>query len=228
MSLEVVSFDGKKVGSENVPDIFSMKFINDHVIWEVVKAEQANRRQGTHKTKSRGEIRGGGAKPWRQKGTGRARSGTKTSPVWRGGGVAFGPKPRNYRQNLPRSKKVSGYRNIIGKKLRDSKIVILDNWNVDSVSTKIAFNGFEKVAKAAPFWEDYNKSIKLRKNTNNKRRKITLIVNTDDDVYKKSVRNIPWIEMIHCDRLAALPLQFNHGIIITKEAFTKITENLKK
>ena len=99
MKLDVYKIDGSQEGSsvELIEDVFGIE-PNDHVIYLAVKAHLANKRQGTHKTKERGEVRGGGKKPWNQKGRGTARAGTIRSPIWVGGGTIFGPKPRNYRQ----------------------------------------------------------------------------------------------------------------------------------
>ena len=99
MKVDKYSKDGKVMGQVDLPDSVFGNEINDILIYELIKSANANLRQGTHKTKERAEVRGGGAKPWRQKGTGRARAGTSRSPIWRGGGVVFGPKPRSYRPN---------------------------------------------------------------------------------------------------------------------------------
>jgi large subunit ribosomal protein L4 len=98
--------------------------------------QRANARQGTASTKTRGEVRGGGAKPWRQKGTGRARSGTKNSPIWRGGGVAFGPKPQDYSYKLPKKVRRLALRMALSARLGEGNLVIVDEFNLPSIKTK--------------------------------------------------------------------------------------------
>ena len=228
MSITVLDFSGKKVGSEEVPASLQSEQINNHLIWEVVNAELANKRQGTHKTKERGEVKGGGAKPWRQKGTGRARAGTPTSPIWRGGGVAFGPRPRDYRQDISPKKKKSGIKNILIKKIQEQKVIILDSWSPTEPSVKGAYAGIDSIVRVSSFSEAYFMNRKVRNNTNDKRRKITLVVHEDNVHQKKSIKNLPWVQMINCNRLAALPLHYNHGLIFTKEAFASIAEKVGK
>ena len=228
MSVQVFDLSGNKVGQEEIPAEFDTGKINEHVIWEVVTAEQASQRQGTHKTKTKGEVRGGGAKPWRQKGTGRARSGSNRSPIWPGGGTVFGPQPRSYRKDITRKKKLSGLRNIIARKLQQEQVILISDWSVDAPSTSAAFKSLDSILNAAPFAEKYKENRKLRTNTNDKRRKITVVVADNDQNRKKSLRNLPWVELIHCDRLAALPLFYNHGLIFDKKAWENTKERFKK
>jgi len=225
MSIQVFDFSGNKVGEEKIPELFSGD-VNHHLVWEVVTAEHANKRQGTHKTKEKGEVRGGGKKPWKQKGTGRARQGSIRAPQWKGGGTVFGPRPRDYRQYLSPKKKRAGMRNILAGKIASNQLVILKDWGMDKASTSAAYNGFAGIVNASPFKEDYSKGRVLRAKTNDKRRTITVIVDTDNKENKLSVRNIPWIQYIHVDRLATMPVFYNHGIIVTDGAFKKITEKL--
>lgn len=223
MSIQVLDFAGKKKSEIEAPKALALE-VNQHLIWEAVTAEQANARQGTHKTKERGEIRGGGRKPWKQKGTGRARAGSNRSPIWRGGGTIFGPRPRDYRQAITRRKKQAALLHIVAGKIKENTIVILDEWKQEKASTKEAFNGFDKVVKAAPFYETYSKGKKARNNTNDNRRKITVVTAGSTTEDKLSVRNIPWIEIVDVTRLAALPLFYNHGLIFTQEAFEEFSK----
>ena len=227
MNTKIVDFSGKVVAEKKLPKFFDVKEINNSLIWEVIKAENAARRQGTHKAKERGEIRGGGAKPWRQKGTGRARAGSNRSPVWRGGGIIFGPRPRDYSENIPTSKKKAGLKHILAQKAADGKIVILDGWSPEKINTKAAFDGFDKVVKASVLAEEYAKNKKIKQNTNDNRRKVTVVIDNDAPECKKSVRNIPWINLIHVNRMAALPLYHNHGIIFTSQAIEKLEKAVK-
>jgi len=222
MSIQIFDFNGNKVGEENVPSAFQVD-INHHLIWEVVTAEHANKRQGTHKAKVKGEVSGGGKKPWKQKGTGRARQGSIRAPQWRGGGIVFGPRPRDYRVYVTQKKKRAGMLHILASKIADKKVVLLDKWEMEKPATKGAYNGFDKILKSAEFYSEYSKGRKLRSNTNDKRRTITVIVADDKKENKLSVQNIPWIHLIHVDRLATMPVFYNHGLIITNDAFKKMT-----
>lgn len=110
-------------------------------LWhDVVKMQLANRRQGTASTRTRCEVRGGGKKPWKQKGTGRARSGTRRSPVWRGGGTVFGPKPRDYGYVVPRQVRAAALRAALSEKVRTGKLIVVESLSVEEPNTK-AFNG---------------------------------------------------------------------------------------
>ena len=228
MLMEIVVYNTSSgaVTSKDIPKKFLLNKINQHLIWEVITAENANLRQGTHQAKTRGEVRGGGGKPWRQKGTGRARAGSNRSPVWVGGGVAFGPRPRNYRQNVGKKKKNIAYLNIIAKKIKDGKVMLLDQLKLDKISTSTVFCEITKALEKAPFHQINSQGVNLRKKTNDGRRNITIVVNQDDQWLKKSVKNIPWISLIHAQRLAARPVLYNHGLLLTESAFDTLTETL--
>ena len=133
---------------------------------------------------------------------------------------------RDYREKFPKQKKTKAILQILSKKFVENKVVLLNNFEMTKISTKEAFDGFDKVIKASSFEKEYFEKRKTRKNTNDKRRNITLILNKDNVTEKKSTRNIPWLKMVNLNRLAALPLFYNHGLIITREAFDKLTENL--
>ncbi|HNN01771.1 MAG TPA: 50S ribosomal protein L4, partial [Turneriella sp.] len=115
-SLKVYSNTGSAAGDAQISDKIASLKVNENLIWEVIKAEQANQRQGTHKTKTKAEVSGGGKKPWKQKGTGNARQGSTRSPQWRHGGIVFGPLPRSYRDSISRQKKQVGVAHILAKK----------------------------------------------------------------------------------------------------------------
>lgn len=226
MSLQVLDLSGSTVGEQEVPSFLQLEKINEPLIWEIIKAEQNNRRQGTHASKTRGLVRGGGKKPWRQKGTGRARHGSIRSPIWRGGGVTFGPQMRSYRENVPPKKKKTGLKQIFAKKINDQLVVLLTEFRMETISSQEAFQNFATLVDEAPFAKSYNHNRKFRNKTNDKRRTITVVVSEDNKNNKLSLRNIPWVQMIHVDRLSALPLFYNHGLVITQDAFKKLEERL--
>jgi len=224
MSIDVLDFSGAKQGTQEVPSCFKIERINETLIWEVVKAAHANKRQGTHKTKEKGEVRGGGAKPWKQKGTGRARAGSNRSPIWKGGGTIFGPRPRSYRENIPQKKKNAAFKQIIAKKINDNKIVVLDSLDLSTISTANAFSGFKSIVAASVFGEAFASNRKLQSKTNDNMRTITVVGDNNKKENTLSIKNIPWINLVHVDRVSTLPLFYNHGIVITKEAMKKLTE----
>jgi large subunit ribosomal protein L4 len=133
---DVVNTSAEKVGEIEVKDEVFGATVNPGVLHEVVCMQRANRRSGNASTKTRGEIRGGGAKPWRQKGTGRARSGSKNSPVWRGGGTTFGPKPRDYSYKLPKKVRRLALRMALSARMDEGNLVIVDEFSMAAPRTK--------------------------------------------------------------------------------------------
>lgn len=133
---DVKNISAEKVGEVELRDELFAVDVRPGILHDVVCMQRANARQGTASTKTRGEVRGGGAKPWRQKGTGRARSGTKNSPIWRGGGVAFGPKPQDYSYKLPKKVRRLALRMALSARLGEGNLVIVDEFNLPSIKTK--------------------------------------------------------------------------------------------
>ncbi len=137
MRVEVYTKDGQKSGrSIELPDaIFGIE-PNEHVVYLAVKAQRANARQGTHKTKTRSEVRGGGKKPWKQKGRGVARAGSTRSPVWVGGGRVFGPRPRDYSQDINKKVKKLARISVLSRKMKDNQVVVVENFTIASGKTR--------------------------------------------------------------------------------------------
>jgi large subunit ribosomal protein L4 len=133
---EVYNTDNKKVGEVELNDALFGLEVKKHILHDVVKMQLANRRAGTASTKTRTEVRGGGAKPHRQKGTGRARAGTNNSPLWRGGGVTFGPKPRDYSYKLPKKVRRLGVRMALSARFSENNMVVLDGFDLADIKTK--------------------------------------------------------------------------------------------
>lgn len=136
MNVKVYNQDGQEVGSTELnPEVFEVE-PRETVVHQYVVNFLARQRQGTHKTKERGEVRGGGRKPWRQKGTGRARVGTIRSPLWRGGGITFGPRPRTYGSKFPRKMKRLAIKSILSDKARNERIRVIDKIEFPEIKTK--------------------------------------------------------------------------------------------
>ncbi|MCB1315937.1 MAG: 50S ribosomal protein L4 [Leptospiraceae bacterium] len=190
---------GKKAGQV---DLSSAVFIEDYsksAIYDVIRAELANRRQGTHKTKERAEVRGGGKKPWRQKGTGNARQGSTRAPNWRGGGTVFGPRPRSYRIDLPDKMRKAGIRSILSFKALKEAINVLEDPQLDKYSTKQVYSIF--------------KSMEMVPSGT-----VAFVVHGEDEKLKKSTGNIPHIRLINAERITAPELFYSTQVVITESA----------
>lgn len=135
-TVNVVNTKNEKVGEIELNDeVFNLE-VKEYLLHDVVRMQRASRRAGNACTKTRVEVRGGGAKPWRQKGTGRARAGTRTSPIWRGGGVTFGPKPRDYSFKLNRKVKKQALAMAISARLQEGNLIVMDQFAMDNIKTK--------------------------------------------------------------------------------------------
>ena len=136
MQVPVYNIQGEQVSETELRDDIFGVAVNKALMHQALVRQLANARLGTHKTKSRGEVRGGGRKPWRQKGTGRARQGSIRSPQWRGGGVVFGPTPRSYRQKMPRKMRRQALRSVLTVKASDAQVMVLDALDMSKPKTK--------------------------------------------------------------------------------------------
>jgi large subunit ribosomal protein L4 len=136
MQVPVYNVQGEQVNEAELRDDIFAAPVNHALMHQALLRQLANARLGTHKTKSRGEVRGGGRKPWRQKGTGRARQGTIRAPQWRGGGIVFGPTPRSYRQKMPRKMRRQALRSVLSVKAAESQVVLLDAFEMGEPKTK--------------------------------------------------------------------------------------------
>ncbi|MGM0555985.1 MAG: 50S ribosomal protein L4 [Myxococcota bacterium] len=138
MKIDVVDIQNSSVGEADLSDdIFGVE-VREHLFWEVVNWQRARRRQGTHKVKGRSEVRGGGRKPWRQKGTGRARQGTIRAPQWVGGGAVHGPSPRDYSYSLPKKKRKAALRSALSMKAEEGNLRVVDSLALPEIKTKRA------------------------------------------------------------------------------------------
>jgi large subunit ribosomal protein L4 len=175
MKLDVKSPAGATAGSVDVPDALFGITPNPAVMHQVVTAQLAAARSGTHSTKTRAEVAGGGAKPWRQKGTGRARQGSIRSPHWRGGGIAHGPKPRDYRQRTPKKMIRLALCSALSDRAAEGKVLIVDDWGLDTPRTKGALEILE--------------TLGLRTEGERDERLLLVVAPTEEAVWK-SFRNL--------------------------------------
>lgn len=168
---------------------------NTAVLHQVVTAQLAARRAGTHSTKTRAEVSGGGAKPWKQKGTGRARAGSTRSSVWVGGGVAHGPKPRSYAQRTNKKMIKLATRSALSDRCAEQKLVVVDAWNFDGPSTKAA-----KAALGALGVEG----------------KVLIVVDRDDEATIRSFRNLPGVKLLAADQLNAFDILVSDYVVFSR------------
>lgn len=204
-TIEMKDASGKKVkDAELSAAVFEIE-PNVHVMHEVVRSQRAARRQGTHDTLTRGQVRGGGKKPWRQKGTGRARQGTIRAPQWAGGGTVFGPHPRSYAFKVPAKVVKLAMRSALSAKLADGEIVVVDQLSFEKPSTKQA--------------------VEVLKNLGLEGR-VTIIVPDDEVNTFLSFRNLSKVRVIGVSELNTLDFIDNKALVLTDAALTRIEEVL--
>ncbi len=181
MQATVYNKDAKEVGKIDLPEkVFGVKW-NADLVHQVITSMQSNKRQGSAHTKTRGEVSGGGRKPWRQKGTGQARHGSIRSPLWRGGGMSFGPRSdKDYQKKISRKMKTKALYTILSAKMRDGEIMFVDSFNLDYPKTKESAKILHSLGSLSGFNKmDYKKG-----------KRALILTPTKDDVLLKSIRNI--------------------------------------
>jgi len=195
-SVDVRSTSGEAAGTAELPDDLFGITPNVPVMHQVVTAQLAGIRSGDHSTLTRSEVRGGGRKPWRQKGSGRARQGSTRAPNWRGGGIAFGPKPRNYAQRTPKKMVALALRSALSDRAADGKVVVVDAWNITSPKTKDG-----KAALAAL-------GVSGR---------VLVVLAREDEAAAKSFRNLPKVHLILPSELNAYDVLCCDWIVFTRD-----------
>jgi len=195
---DVLNSGGSAAGSVTGPDHLFGVEPNVPVMHQVVTAQLAARRQGTHSTKTRAEVRGGAAKPWRQKGTGRARAGSLNAPHWRGGGVAMGPKPRSYNQRTPKKMIRLALASALSDRANDGKVRVLDDFGIAAPKTKDAIALLSKI----DVWG-----------------KILIVVGPEDTAAAKSFANLVGVQTITQDQLNTFDVLVSDFIVFTKATF---------
>ncbi len=207
MTIDVYKIDGS-LADEKInlsDDIFAIE-PNDHAIYLDVKAYLANQRQGTHKAKERGEVRGGGKKPWRQKGRGGARAGTIRSPLWVGGGTIFGPRPRDYRQKLPQKVKQLARKSALSYKIKDNQLIVVEDFSFEQPKTK--------------------EFVQVLNNLKISGKKVLLLTTGYNNVVYKSGRNIPKVQILEASKASTYDILNNQVLLLQKGAVEVIEKNL--
>ncbi|MGB4593779.1 MAG: 50S ribosomal protein L4 [Coriobacteriia bacterium] len=205
-TIEVKDTNGKKVGTADVADVVFGIEPNTFAMHQVVRSQMAARRQGTHSTKGRSDVSGGGAKPWRQKGTGRARQGSIRSPQWRGGGVVFGPTPRSYAFKVPNKVVKLAMRSALSAKLVDEELFVIDGFGLAEPSTKQAAGILKSLGIEG---------------------RCTVVVANDDTNAILSLRNLPKVRVITAPESNTYDLVDNVSLLFTKPALEWLEGVLK-
>lgn len=208
MKIDVLKTNGEKLGQK--ADLSSQIFgvePHEHSLYLAVKAELANMRQGTHKTKTRGDARGGGAKPWRQKGRGTSRAGSNRSPVWVGGGRAFGPQPHLYTTKLPKKVKHLARRSALSQKANAKAVLVVEDIKLKEAKTKALKDVLEKLGLTG--------------------KKLTILVREITDNLYLAARNIPNVYIVLADRASTFEIMDCETLVIERSALDVINEALK-
>ena len=204
-NISLFNSEGKEIGQMDLkPDIFDVE-VNTHSIYLALKRQMANARSGCASTKTRGEVRGGGKKPWRQKGTGRARHGSRRSPIWKGGGVVFGPKPRDYSLDLPRKVRRLAIKSALTSKMRDGRFRVIDGISFEEPKTR--------------------RMVEILKSHNLTEKTLIVTAGRDENL-EKSVRNLPYAKLILASNLNVHDILTYSNLVFTKDAVEAIEEVL--
>jgi large subunit ribosomal protein L4 len=197
---DVFDIEKKKVAQVDLNDAVFGAEVNEAIIYDIVKMQLASRRSGTASTKTRSDVSGGGKKPWRQKGTGRARAGTTRSPIWRGGGIVFGPHPRDYSYSIPKKVRKKAIISALSMKFKEDKMLILKDFPMEKISTRIFKGVFDLF------------SLK----------KALFILDDKNEVLLKSSRNIKNVKMIRSEGINVYDILNHEHLILLEPSVKKI------
>jgi len=205
MELPIYNMEGERIGTYTVPDELLQEKLNFPLLHQVVVAHLANKRQGTHSTKTRGEVRGGGRKPWPQKGTGRARQGSIRAPQWVGGGVAHGPKPRDYDQKINKRVRKTAIKMAWISKLQEGQVYLVEGLEeIEKPKTRIFKNLLEKLGLSE--------------------RRVLLLLPEKNEAILKSVENLPNVDKLPILQPSTYDLLVHNAILTTPQAFDLVVE----
>jgi len=203
--VQVFDQSGKKTMEISAPKEIASYPVKEHLVHEAVVNYLANQRRGTASTKTRGEVSGGGRKPWRQKGTGRARAGSTRSPLWRKGGTTFGPKPRDYAYSLPKKAKRNALRSVLSRKIAEGRMLVVESVEFKEPKTKEGMKFLRALSldSALVVEEQGNKNLFL------------------------SLRNIPRVKAVDPNQINIYDLLHHESLVLTKKAYKALMERLK-
>ncbi len=206
MEIKVVNTANQEVGTVTIKDEIANAPIKKHAVWETVKWQLAKRRRGTHSTKTRGEVRGGGRKPWPQKHTGRARQGSIRAPQWVGGGVVHGPKPGDYYYPLPKKVRKVALRSVVAGRLQEGNVIVVEDFAFEKPKTKQA--------------------IEFLKNLGLENEKVLIVVPELEENTYKSFRNLPNVKLLEIEGLNVYDMLCYDKCIFFKSTLPKLEERL--
>ena len=201
-TVSVLNMEGKEVGTMELNDAVFGVNVNEHLVHMAVVQQLANNRQGTQKAKTRSEVRGGGRKPWRQKGTGHARQGSTRAPQWTGGGVVFAPTPRDYSFKMNKKEKRAALKSALTSKVQENKFIVVDELKFDEIKTK--------------------KFVEVMKNLNVE--KALVVLNNNDVNVVKSAANVPTVKTASTETINVFEILKYNTVVVTKAAVETIQE----
>ena len=205
MNVDIYDAQGQVIRQATLPDAIFGVEVKEHLLYEVVRYQLARRRQGTAHTKNRSDVRGGGRKPWRQKGTGRARAGSRRSPLWRGGGTVFGPLPRSYAYTMPKKQRRAALCSALSLKVRENAFRIIERFDITQPKTR-------QVVQLMQYFTDQPK--------------VLLLVGEPHQFLHLSARNIPNVKVLPIAGLNVYDLLHHTTVICAEEAIEKIAGRL--
>ena len=205
MKLDIVNANNENVGSLELKDEIFGGRVNSDLIWESVVQQNASERRGTHATKTRAMVSGSGKKPWRQKGTGRARVGEIRNPLWRKGGTVFGPQPRSYEFDLPKKVRIGALRAALAAKVQDGSVIVVDRLASEDRKTKATAEMLKRIGAVG---------------------KTLLIDVHPQDLFALSARNLPGVRVVPTGRVTARDVMDTARVIATRQALEKLQESL--
>lgn len=202
--VDVYNANREKVSQLELDDAVFGAEVKEHLFYAVVRYQLAARRQGTHSTKGRAEISGGGKKPWRQKGTGRARQGSSRSPHWRGGGVVFGPKPRDYSFKLNKKVRQSALRSALSRRLQENALVVLESLELPEIKTRQVV--------------DFMNRFEMPE--------VLVVIAGRDDNVERSARNLKGVKVLSVEGLNVYDVLDHRNLVMTRGAVEAVTQRL--
>ena len=202
--VDIIDIRRQKVSEMEVNDQLLSEPAKPHLIYDVVRMQLACRRSGTASTKERSFISGGGRKPWKQKGTGRARSGSSRSPLWRGGGTVFGPHPRDYSFHLPKKVRQAALRSALASKYQENKMLILDQFGLKETKTKEFVGALKSMGVQSAL----------------------IIIDGPDGVLEKSARNVPQVQVCRCEGLNVHDILRHEHVVFLRSSLQRVERNL--
>ena len=212
-TLPVYNSEGKEIDTIKLNATVFDGSQNSDCLHQVIEGYKANQRKGLAATKTRGEVSGGGKKPWKQKGTGRARVGSTRSPLWRHGGVTFGPHPRNFTYQVPAKMKATALKTSLNLRLKENNFLVLDEFKITEAKTKLAV--------------DVLSNLKLFSTKNKKDTKVLFLTNKLDSSLKQALKNIGFLTVDLASDCHAYEVMNNQKLLVTKAALADLTERLK-